>query len=253
MSRSTRAAGRILVVLVAVGGVLLALHGCGTNTLTGEGVLTESDAAALVAGAIGSGSSTSGLTSQLEEAATFASGGYLQKSGAAASSAAVLLDTIVTRSRTGLYSYDYWFHLVFDLLTANTLTHRYDMRGTFDTPRLASDDSAHAELTITDLTSPALRFNGTYTRLGTQMFKFREDNNSFSSKIVSRITDVAVEKATRKVTGGKLEMILTGEFEDGSTVDITATVTFRGNDLATVVINGKSYEVNLATATVTLL
>ena len=253
MGRSTRAAGRILGGFVAAGAIVLGLHGCGSNTLTGEGALTESDAAAIVAGAIGSGTSTSGLTSQLEEAVTFASGGSLPKSGTAAGNSVVLLDTIVTRNRTGLYSYDYWLHLVLDLLTANTLTYRYDMRGTFDTPRLASDDSAHAELSMTDFASPALRFNGTYTRLGTQTFKSREENSSFSSTIVSRLTDIAVEKASRKVTGGVLDVILTGGFEDGSTVDITAKVTFRGNDLATVVINGKSYEVNLATATVTPL
>jgi hypothetical protein len=238
---------------MAAGAMLIALQGCGDNTLTDEGALTGSDAAMIVAGALGSGNSTAGLTSQLEEAVTFATGGGLRRTGAGSSTSVVLLDTTLTRTRTGLYSYDYWFHLVFEAPAPNTLNHRYDMRGTFDTPRLASDDTAHAELTITDLTAPALTFNGAYTRLGTQLFKLRQENNAFSSRIVAQLTDLTVEKSTKKVTAGVMDAVLTGGFENGSTFEITAKVTFLGNDQATVVINGKSYQVDLATATVTPL
>jgi hypothetical protein len=232
-------------------GLMLGLAaGCKDNNVTVEGGIPDADAAALVAGAIGSGSSTAGITSQLEDVASLSATGRLSKVTASASPNGVILDTIIHRAKTGVYSYDYTAHLVFDLVTSNSLNFTFGMRGVYDTPNLGSDDTSHAAFTISDLTSPALRFNGTYTRQGSETFKNR-DLKQFTSQIVAQLADVTVEKATRRVSGGSMNVTLSGQFTGGSRFDAVAGVTFKGNQQATIVINGKTFNVDLSTAIVT--
>jgi hypothetical protein len=237
-------AGLILGLLLGLGA------GCKDNNVTVEGGIPDADAAALVAGAIGSGSSTAGITGQLEDVASLSAAGRLSKVTVDASPNAVILDTTINRAKTGVYSYDYTAHLVFELVTSNTLNLTFGMRGVYDTPNLGSDDTSHAAFTISDLTSPALRFNGTYTRQGSETFKNR-DLAQFTSLIVAQLTDVTVEKASRRVTGGSMNVNLSGQFTGGSRFDAVAVVTFKGNQQATIVINGKTFNVDLSTATVT--
>jgi hypothetical protein len=224
--------------------------GCNDNNVTVEGGIPDADAAALVATAIGSGSSTAGITSQLEEAVYVSVNGKLPKVTGTSSPNVVLLDTTITRTKTGTYSYNYTARLVFDLVTANTMNFTFGLRGTYDTPNLASDDTSHAAITISDLSSPALRFNGSYTRLGSETFK-NSDLKQFTSQLIAQLSDVTVEKATRKASGGTMNINLTGQFSGGSRFEVIAVVTFKGNGQATIVINGKTFNVDLATCTVT--
>jgi hypothetical protein len=226
--------------------------GCSDNNVTVEGGIPEADAAALVAGAIGSGTTTAGVIGQLEEATTVAITGKVSRVSGSASPSIVLLDTTITRTKTGTYSYNYTAHLIFDLVTANTLNFTFGLRGTYDTPNLASDDTSHAEMVISDLASPSLRFNGTYTRMGSEVFKNR-DMKEFSSLLVARLNDVTVEKATRRPAGGTINANLSGQFSGGSKFEVVAEVTFKGNQQMTIVINGKTFNADLGTGTITAL
>lgn len=234
----------LLVLAMSLG------SGCKDNDLTVEGGIPEADAAALVAGAIGSGTTTAGIIGQLEEATYVAINGKVSKTGATASPGIVLLDTIVTRTKTGTYSYNYTVHLVFDLVTSNTMNFTFGLRGVYDTPSLASDDTSHAEIVISDLTSSSLRFNGTYTRMGSETFK-NQEMKEFSSLLLAHLNDVTVEKATRRASGGTMNINLSGEFSGGSKFEVVAVVTFTGNQQATIVINGKTFNADLGTGTIT--
>jgi hypothetical protein len=123
------------------------------------------------------------------------------------------------------------------------------MRGTFDTPRVASDDSANAVFDISGIfTGQYLVFNGNYLRLGSQTIKVREDR-SVSSEISANLTNVNVDKATRMVQSGDALISVTIQGSGGNSFSYEATVTFGGNFTATMVINGRTFLVNLQTGT----
>lgn len=238
-----------MIARIILGATLLTGAGCKDDAVTPDNALADEDAALLLAAAIGSGTSTAGLSSQIEDATIVLAGGALPKTGESTSPKLIILDTVVTRSRTGNYSYAYTFHLVFDLVNANTLAFTWDMRGTYDTPRLASDDSAHAGLIVSDLTTQTLKFNGTYLRLGSESFKNRE-NARVQTRMTSTLTDVTVAKATHRIIGGTMSVMLNGEGSGGAKFEVNATVTFAGNGLAEILVNGKTFTTDIATSEV---
>ncbi|MGB2959451.1 MAG: hypothetical protein WBG01_00165 [Bacteroidota bacterium] len=241
--------GNCAAMLVAAG--MLLVSGCDKNENPTDpfGGITENEAAELIASTLGGSQSTAGLTAQMEEVTYVAGGGPLPKISAGAIPAGTTFDTTIVRQLTGLFSYHYTFHYSYDFTTANTLRFAYSMRGTFDTPRVSSDDSANAVLDVSGIFSGQyLVFNGTYLRLGSQSIKTREDF-SVDSEITVNLTNVNVDKATRMVQSGAATVGLTIEGSEGRSVSYVATLTFDGNFNATMVINGRSFVVNLQTGT----
>jgi hypothetical protein len=228
--------------------VAITSTGCKTdNSLSSQSTMTESDAAAIVANSLGSGSSTYGLTGQIEELAGVATGGTLHKTSA---NEQTTLDTVtVTRQRTGLFSYNYTFRFTYGLL-GTYYDISYTMKGTYDTPRMSSDDSAHASFQITNLLSDTMLVNGSYTRLGSQSSKLA-DQKKFTSEILATIANIKVVKATKIVTGGTVTVTVNGRFTGGAEVSLSGILTYLGNHMATLVINGKTFSINCDTAEVT--
>ncbi|HSQ76131.1 MAG TPA: hypothetical protein VLT13_11270 [Bacteroidota bacterium] len=212
-----------------------------TDPLASANVSTD-DAADALASALGDGSATSGLTTQLEELASVAGGGALGKVDASAS---VLMDTVLTRSRTGTYSFNYTFRYSYGLVSANQFSFAYSMKGVYDTPKMSSDDSASAALQVSNLLScQTYSVTGLYNRYGTQASKLR-NKLTFRSTITAAITDLQIDKNTKRVTSGTATMTMYGQSSAGNAFSFTATVTFLGNQQGTLVINGKTYTLNL--------
>jgi hypothetical protein len=230
--------------------LLLAIFSMGCqndNSLTSQNTMTEAEAAAIIANSLGSSSSTYGLTGQIEELAGIANGGTLHKG---TGEQQTTLDTVtITRSRTGVYSYNYIFRFLYGIV-GGSFNVLYDMKGTYDIPRMSSDDSAHASFQITNLLADTLLVNGTYTRIGSQTSKLA-DQKKFNSEILGTFTDVKVNKATKTVTSGTITFTVIGRFSDGSIVSLTGSLTYLGNHHAVLVVNGKTYNVNIDTADVT--
>ncbi len=216
--------------------------GCGDdNSLNSTGGLTESDAALIVASSFGAGASTYGLTGQIEETASLATGGGLAKSGALTET---LRETTLTRQKTvGVYTYSYTFHFSYGLV-GTSFDILYDMKGTYSTPRMSSNDSANAVLHFTDLSANPVSLNGTYLRLGSQTFKVGE-TKQLNTIVEATLTNITVDRNTKRVTGGTVALAVTAERDDGSTISLTGTLTFLGNHQATLVINGKTFTLNL--------
>lgn len=216
--------------------------GCGDdNSVDATGGLTESDAALIVASSFGAGASTYGLTGQIEETASLATGGGFGKSG---EPAVTLRETTLTRQKTvGVYTYSYTFHFLYGLV-GTSFDVLYDMKGTYSTPRMSSNDSANAVLHFTDLLANPVALNGTYLRLGSQTFRVGE-TKQLNTSIQATLTNITVDKNTKRVTGGTVALTITAERDNGSTISLDGTLTFLGNHQATLVINGKTYTLNL--------
>ena len=211
-------------------------------------VLTSDDAADAFASTLGGSQSTAGLTAQLEEAATIAGGGSLGKVDA---TTGTLWDTTITRVRVGTYSYSYAFRYSIVLANVNRLDFGYTMKGIYDTPRMSSNDSAAASFQVSNLLAgTAYSITGIYNRYGTQVSKVR-NKTSFSSTITVSTTAMLIDKSTKRVSGGSAAVIIYGQSSTGNIYSFNGTVTFLGNQQATLVIGSKSYTLNLATGEAT--
>ena len=233
---ASAARGIICLVIAAM------TAGCGDdNSVDTAGALTESEAALIVASSFGAGTSTYGLTGQIEDCASLATGGGFGKTGGFQ---AILRDTTITRQKTtGVYTYSYTFHFSYGFAGAS-FDVLYDMKGTYATPRMSSSDSANAVLHFTDLTSSPIALNGTYVRLGSQTFRVG-DTKQLNTTIEGTLTNITIDRTTREVTGGTVVLALTAERSDGSMVTLDGTLTFLGNHQATLIINGKTFTLNL--------
>lgn len=210
--------------------------------------LSEDDAANAFASALGGSQGTCGLTLQLEEAATVAGGGKLSK---IAGPASVLFDTTITRQKTGTYSYNYAFHYSYGLVNANRFAFSYSMKGTYETPRMSSSDSTGASLEVSSLlTGQSYVLAALYNRYGTQASKVG-NKVTFRSTITVSITNLLVDKSTRRVAGGTATVSMSGQTSSGGIFAFTGTVAFLGAQQATLLINGRTFTLDLALGTVT--
>lgn len=129
---------------------------------------------------------------------------------------------------------------------ADNFLYQATRTGTYDTPRMSSDDNAVSNWTMTGLntTSTNAIINGSYQRNGTQVSKVR-NNNSFQSTINYTSTNINVNKTTHKIESGLATVSFIANSSSGNQYSCTGTITFNGNDTATLVINGNTYTINL--------
>lgn len=115
----------------------------------------------------------------------------------------------------------------------------------YDAPRMSSDDNSTAQYTVTGLepASNAWVLNSSYVRNGTQQSKIRL-KRSFSSVITITSSNITVDKATRKVVSGTATVEFAGNGSGGYSVSRAATLTFLGNNKATLAFkNGSTFTI----------
>ena len=216
--------------------------------------VTEDDIADMIAASLGSGTSTNGLSAQIGEAATVAGGGSLGKQSRGQTVTAPLFDTTIVRHDTvGDYSYNFTFHYSYEFLNAgNQLNFMFSLHGFYDTPLLSSQDTAASSLQFTGIVAADSQYtvNATYSRLGTQTSKVR-DHNSFSSALTVTLTNMKVNKATKRIQSGAASITIEGRTPDDIFFSYSATLTILGYQLATLNVNGKTYTIDLASGVAT--
>jgi hypothetical protein len=119
-------------------------------------------------------------------------------------------------------------------------------QGTYDTPRMSSDDNAVGEWTVTGL-DPAtntVTFNGSYVRNGTQVSKVR-NQNTFTSTLTYQLNSITVSKQTQSIVSGSASIDFAGIASNGNQFTRSGSVTFNGNGTATLVLGGNTYTINL--------
>lgn len=223
------------------------------NPAQTQSSVTQEVVADMIAASLGGSASTNGLSAQMEEAATVAGGAPFPKS--AGELDLRMIDTTVVRQGTiGNFSYYYIFHYSFVFSNfGNKLDFNYSMRGTFDTPRIASDDSANASIVITHIIDPDSQYtlNANYLRLGSQSSKVG-NRVQFTSTITWTLTDVKISKSSNSINSGTGVITVAGQVSTGGSFNYYATITLLGNQQASLTMNSRVYLINLATGTATL-
>jgi hypothetical protein len=231
--------------------LLVALPGCDPNTNPVEvtAPVSEEDAATLIGAALAGSQSTGGLTAHMQEIATLAKTGPIPKISAFASPQADT--TIVLQKTDGLYTYHYTLYLSYVFASANLLDVALSVRGIYDTPTMASDDSSAGAINVTNiLGGDVWTFNGRYDRWGTQLIK-NEAQDAFESTINAQLANVNVSKATELPVSGTITFTVSVEHNSGAAVTFVAVVTFNDDSTAAISVNSKTFTVNLLTGVVT--
>jgi hypothetical protein len=227
------------LLLPVLTSVVLLMSSCKKEN-TSSNVITEDEAAEVISLSVSG--STEGLATQTAEIAARADTygsvcGYSKDS------------TIVSINTSGTYTWNYTFNWQWSVLCTggvpNSMNANYSMKGVYDAPRMSSSDSAIANLAVTNLiTGSQYTFNGTYTRDGSQISKIR-NRNSFTSKAILGLTNVKVNKTTGKIDAGTATVSIVGATTGGSSFSYAGTVTFMGNQSATITLNsGAVYNVS---------
>jgi hypothetical protein len=195
-------------------------------------VMTEEEAAEAIGLSISG--NTNALSSQAAEIAATANAygavcGYSK-------------DSSTTRANSaGLYSWNYVFGWQWSTACTGgiptSMAAGYKMKGTYDAPRMSSNDSAVAAIAVTGLTSGSqYTFNGSYTRDGSQASKIRNQNR-FTSKIALTLVNVKVNKVTGQIDGGTASVTISGSTTTGNSFSYGGSIVFNGSRTATITLN----------------
>jgi hypothetical protein len=227
---------RLLTVLASF---ILLVSSCKKEN-TSSNTMTEEEAAEVITLSVSG--NADGLATQTAEIAARANTygnvcGYSKDS------------TIIRINNAGTYTWNYTFKWQWSVLCTNavpnTMVANYSMKGMYDAPRMSSNDSAIANLAITNLISGSqYTLNGTYTRDGSQVSKIR-NRNSFTSKVILGLTNVKVNKTTGQIDAGTSSVSITGATTGGINFTYGGTITFNGSKSATISLNnGTVYSIS---------
>src|ERR1700744_1092449 len=161
-------------------------------------------------------------------------------------------DTLIRQSQPGSPA-SYYYKLIYShKLTCNTsnspdnITTNLSYAGNFSNSKLSLKNSGTTSFIVAGLTPTATVYaiNGEYKSMGT--FKLKPDTtNTGSANVDIVVKNLIVTKATQVIASGTAAVIVTGTTVKKGDFTYNGTLTFNGNSMATMVINGTTYTVNL--------
>ncbi|PUZ21509.1 hypothetical protein GA0116948_110158 [Chitinophaga costaii] len=143
------------------------------------------------------------------------------------------------------YALNWNYLLTCSGVVPSLLTFNFSGESKYDGVHMSSNDSSTGNFVLTGITPTATAYtlNTTYTRNGSQTSKIAR-NNSFSSKMSIESSNITVDKTSLKILSGEATIAISGSSTSGSSFSYSGTLTFLGNDKATLVLNsGTSYTI----------
>ncbi|MBU3714243.1 MAG: hypothetical protein FGM46_04770 [Ferruginibacter sp.] len=122
-----------------------------------------------------------------------------------------------------------------------------NITGTFDGPKMSGNSTGVRNWTLTGFgpdQSLPLVLNGTVSRNGVRTSKIR-NQYTFETNVNHTYTNVTIDKATDKITGGTGTVSAVIKVSNGNTRTYEGTIVFNGDDTATLTINGRVFTIQL--------
>jgi hypothetical protein len=131
----------------------------------------------------------------------------------------------------------------------DNLINNITFKGNFDGPRLSSNDSGTASVTIAGLTTNATNFvvNGAYNRKGSFTSKVG-GKASGSSNVTITATNILLSKPAREIVGGSATITISGSAAAG-TFSYAGVLAFKAGNQASLTVGTTVYLINLLTGT----
>lgn len=224
---------------------------CNDDSETTETV-TSDEAADLAASALAV--SSAGLVLTVENSTSVTDVAVDESTGGRIAACGYSKDSVFTKSNaagaavTYTYSFEYTYSLSCSVDEPLNMTATMNSSGEFDGTRLASENTSNSNLVVTalDNTLTTYSVDGSYSREGSFQSKVR-NLNSGTSTVAFILDEISVDKTTKEIVSGSAALTITGTVTGKGTFAFDATITFNGDNNATLVINGTSYSVNLLT------
>ena len=169
-----------------------------------------------------------------------------------------MLDTIIRQNTAGTPA-SYYYKLIYsNKLTCNVsnspdnIASSLSYTGNYSNPQLTLTNSGTVTFTIAGFTQTATTYsvNGEYKSSGS--FKLKADTtNAGTASFDIVVKNLVVSKSTQVINSGTATVIVTGTTLKKGDFTYNGTLTFNGSSMATLVINGTTYTVNLTTGVVT--
>lgn len=144
---------------------------------------------------------------------------------------------------TWAFSYHFTRSLACTEGIPSSLTFQSEGKSSYTTSRMSSKDSSYGQTVITQLAPSAVNLlvNQQYVRKGSQQSLIRAQR-SFTSTITFTGTNITISKSTRMILSGTATVQFEGKSSNGVTVIRSGTITFDGNQKATLkLLNGATY------------
>lgn len=215
-------------------------------------IVTSDEAADMAASALAV--SSAGLVLTVENSTSVTDVAVDESTGGRIAACGYSKDSVFTKSNaagavvTYTYSFEYNYSLSCSADEPLKMTAAMSSSGEFEGTRLASENTSAADLVVEalDKTLTTYSVNGGYSREGSFQSKVR-NLNSGTSTVSFTIDDISVDKTTKEILSGSAALTITGTVTGKGTFAFDATITFNGDNNATLLINGTSYSVNLLT------
>lgn len=167
------------------------------------------------------------------------------------------IDTFSRHSSTPSAAYAYKLSYTHKLFcnTSNlpdNITSTLTYSGYYTNAKVLLTNTGTASFVIAGLSPTALVYaiNGEYKSSGT--FKLKSDTtNTGSASIDIVVKNVIITKSTLVIASGTATVIITGTTAKKGDFTYNGTLTFNGTSLATMIINGTTYTINLLTGDIT--
>ncbi|MEM9717773.1 MAG: hypothetical protein AAGA10_00900 [Bacteroidota bacterium] len=120
--------------------------------------------------------------------------------------------------------------------------------GTYDGPRLVSDNTGIASFSMSGfpLTQSAYIINGVYERSGD--FESRVRNMTQSNSTVSfDLSALSYDKQLGEISSGTASLSLSGTLKSGESYSYMGSLSFEGNGVVILTLNGEIYTIDLRT------
>ncbi|MES2800803.1 MAG: hypothetical protein V4638_12355 [Bacteroidota bacterium] len=151
---------------------------------------------------------------------------------------------MLSGTNTAHYTFERHYELVCGADTSITCSGTHD--GYFESSRMRVDNTGARNWTTTGIgtTYNNYTFNGKSNGNGTWESKVGRNTTTNTSWNITS-SNVIIQKGTRKITGGTGAFTLIADVVDGDSFTFSGTITFNGDDTATIVINGNSYTIEI--------
>lgn len=169
----------------------------------------------------------------------------------------VSYDTTINKTYTGVYitgehTVTYGYELTCDGVIPSQLDATFTSTGTRSTARLTSSASTTGTMTTTGIepSNEAYTLNSSMTRNAS----VEGSEKSYSSLSNITLTDLIITKSTMMIASGSATYTYSGTTGEGKSYSYTASITFNGDETATIVFNdNSSFLVDLETGQITEL
>jgi hypothetical protein len=166
----------------------------------------------------------------------------------------VSYDTTINRQFTGEYiSFNYTLEFGYQLSCTqqgvpNTLIYDFASDGERSGRRLMADGLSDGSLTTSGFEFSASNYtvNGTFDNVRTVTQKLG-GQRTFTSQTSATLTNMLVNKASKKISGGSASMVVSGVGSGGGSYNYVVEVVFNGDGTATVTIGGSIYIITTTT------